>query len=822
MRFRWWDRQGSRPDAGSPLPGVLIALLAAAVLVMAAGCRALPLVPPPTASLTPSPPPTSAPSATASATWTPTPTATPSPTPTPTPLPAERLTRALQLLQYGRYEEAAELLRGLAEEPGAEPQRADALYHLGQAALHAGLPDEAVQAFSHLLEAYPTYVHADHARAWLAKALEDSGQYAEAIAQLQQYLAHHPETADKTYEWIGNLYSALADHPSAAEAYLQAAEHAPRLALEVQYREARARALQAAGDFAGAVQEYEHILSLSRIPDYRAKILYQAGSVWLAAGETAKAIPFFRQAIAQNQRSRYAYLALIELVNHEIEVNEFQRGMIDYYAGAYWPAIAAFQRYLAGRPTTDADTAQYYLAASYAGVGETAQADQAYRTVISTYPDSRWASEAWLRRAELAADNGDLDGALSLYTRFARSFPQHSLAPQALFARAKLLEQAGRLKEAAAAYVEMARAYPGHASSAEAWHRAALCAYRLGDYAGAAESWETLLGSAPQNAPAREARFWAGKSLLILGRLEQAVPYLQAVAQSDPLDYYGQRALALLRAIGQEASPPARDPAAEPDIWQWLRAWSGQTLSPDALARELTGEPAFLRAQELWNIGMGEAANAEMDLIRQAYADRPAHLLQLALLFQDMGAHRESILAAQRVIALSGQPLSAVPLALGRLAYPDYFQELVEEEARARSLDPLLLYAIIRQESLFDDQAQSWAAAHGLMQIIPDTGEWIALQLGWRPFSTGDLYRPYINIKFGAFYIQQQLESFGGDLLSALAGYNAGPGNARRWRQIAGGSDPDLFYALVDIAETRLYLERVMAHYAAYRLLYAP
>ncbi len=822
MHFRWWNKQGGRRHAGPRLPNLLIIMLVSAALALTAGCRALPTASPPASTPAISPQPTSAPSAVPSATWTPTPTATPSPTPTPTPLPADRLTRALQLLQYGRYEEAADLLRELAEDPGAKPWQADALYYLGQALLHAGLPDEAVQAFSGLLEAHPQYVHADHARAWLAKALEDSGQYAEAIVQLEAYLPRHPETADKIYEWIGNLYLALADHPSAAQAYLRAAEHAPRLPLEVGYREARARALEAGGDAAGAVQEYEHILGLSRLPDYRAKILYQAGYTWLTAGETEKAVPYFHQAIAQNQRSRYAYLALIELVNLEVKVDEFQRGMIDYYAGAYWPAIAAFQRYLESRPATDADTAQYHLAASYAGVGEIAQADQAYRTLISKYPNSRWAGEAWMRRAELAAKSGDLAGALELYARFAKSFPKHALAPQALLARAALLEQAGRLKEAAAAYVEMARAYPAHEASAQAQHRAALCAYRLGDYAGAIESWETLLQAAPQGAQAREARFWAGKSLLILGKLEQAVPHLQAVAQADSLDYYGQRALALMQAVGQDAPPPARDPAAESDIWQWLRKWSGRTYAPDALAEALTGEPAFQRAQELWNIGMGEAANTEMDLIRQAYADKPAHLLQLALLFRDMGAHRQSILAAQRVITLSGQPLAEVPLALGRLAYPDYFQELVNGEAKARTLDPLLLYAIIRQESLFDDQAQSWAAAHGLMQIIPATGEWIALQLGWRPFSTKDLYRPYINIKFGAFYIQQQLQSFDGDLLSALAGYNAGPGNARRWRQIAGGSDPDLFFALVDIAETRLYLERVMSHYAAYQLLYSP
>lgn len=820
MSVRRRARYGGRLISG-PLIPILLGLAVAGLWVLA-GCRPLPSTPRPTTALALSPQPTTTPSATASPTWTPSPTATPSPTPTPTPLPADRLTRALQLMRWGRYEDAVELLQGLVEDPGAMPWQADALYSLGQAALHAGRSEEAAQAFSRLLESYPEYPHADHSRAWLAKALENSGRYADAVAQLEKYLANHPEIADEIYQWIGGLYTALAEHTQAAEAYLRAAEHAPRLFLEVQNREARARALLAGGDLAGAIAEYDHILSLSRLAEYRAQILYQAGSAYLTAGETQKAIPYFRQAIQQSQRSRYAYLSLIELVNLGVEVDEFQRGMIDYYAGAYWPAIAAFQRYLAGRPTSNADTAQYYLAASYAGVGETAQADQAYRTLLSKYPNSRWAGEAWMRRAELAAQNGDLAGALELYARFVRSFPKHPLAPQALFARAELLEKAGRLKEAAEAYVYMARSYPDHASSAQAWHRAALCAYRLGDYAGAAESWETLIRAWPQHAQAREAQFWAGKSLAILGKLDQALPYLQAVAQVDPLDYYGQRALALMRGVGQDVPEPLRDPTAEPDTWRWLNAWSGQAQTPSALEKELEEAPAFQRARELWDIGMGEAANAEMDLIRQAYADQPAHLLQLALMFRDMGAHRQSILAAQRVITLSAQPLASVPPLLGRLAYPDYFQELVEEEARTRALDPLLLYAIIRQESLFDDQAQSWAAAHGLMQIIPDTGEWIALQLGWRPFSAGDLYRPFINIKFGAFYIQQQLESFGGNLLSALAGYNAGPGNARRWRQIAGDTDPDLFFLTVDIAETRLYLEQVMAHYAAYQLLYSP
>ena len=91
--------------------------------------------------------------------------------------------------------------------------------------------------------------------------------------------------------------------------------------------------------------------------------------------------------------------------------------------------------------------------------------------------------------------------------------------------------------------------------------------------------------------------------------------------------------------------------------------------------------------------------------------------------------------------------------------------------------------------------------------------------LGWVDFVNSDLYRPHVGIAFGAYYLDQQLDAFDGDIAAALSAYNAGPGNAARWYETAGG-DIDLYVDTVDFAETRQYIERIYAGHAIYRQLY--
>ncbi|MEA3459805.1 MAG: lytic transglycosylase domain-containing protein, partial [Chloroflexota bacterium] len=201
-------------------------------------------------------------------------------------------------------------------------------------------------------------------------------------------------------------------------------------------------------------------------------------------------------------------------------------------------------------------------------------------------------------------------------------------------------------------------------------------------------------------------------------------------------------------------------------------------------------------------------------------ADFPLSLYQLALSFRQMGLTRLSILCVEKLIEFSlAEAIDDVPIFLQQLAYPLRFDDLVMSESQANGLDPFLLLALIRQESRFDEHATSRAGARGLTQIIPATGEWIALKLGRRGYRADDLYRPCLNVRFGAWYLAQQFEKFDGDILAALAAYNSGPNRARRWFEKAAGDD-DLLLETIPLAEPRLFASKVYEQYAVYRFLY--
>jgi len=101
-------------------------------------------------------------------------------------------------------------------------------------------------------------------------------------------------------------------------------------------------------------------------------------------------------------------------------------------------------------------------------------------------------------------------------------------------------------------------------------------------------------------------------------------------------------------------------------------------------------------------------------------------------------------------------------------------------------VSPLLLLALVRQESFYDAQAGSTAGALGLTQVIPSTGAAIATSLGVQAFAATDLYRPTLSLRFGAKYLSDQLGNFGGDAYRALAAYNGGPGTATSAAKSAG------------------------------------
>jgi soluble lytic murein transglycosylase len=166
----------------------------------------------------------------------------------------------------------------------------------------------------------------------------------------------------------------------------------------------------------------------------------------------------------------------------------------------------------------------------------------------------------------------------------------------------------------------------------------------------------------------------------------------------------------------------------------------------------------------------------------------------------------------------------AVGLALGvfgkfddviqELTLPLHHEDIIRQQAKEKNVDAALIAAVIYAESRFEDQT-SRAGARGLMQITPATAKDVERHSHGTTFEFSDLGDPEINIRYGTYRLRELLDRYEGDVVAALAAYNAGPTNVDRW----GGGD--LSVAEIPFPETRAYVEDVLDKQRAYREKYA-
>jgi soluble lytic murein transglycosylase len=151
------------------------------------------------------------------------------------------------------------------------------------------------------------------------------------------------------------------------------------------------------------------------------------------------------------------------------------------------------------------------------------------------------------------------------------------------------------------------------------------------------------------------------------------------------------------------------------------------------------------------------------------------------------------------------------------LRYPTFYSDLVVTEAKNNQLDPMLYFALIRQESGFNPWSTSSADARGLAQVIPSTGQDIAKRLGVKDFTLDQLYLPYVSVRFGVWYLAQDLKSFQ-EPIYALVAYNAGSGRVKTWQR----PDLDLAVEEITIGETGSYVRLVYSNWRQYQTIYGP
>lgn len=423
-------------------------------------------------------------------------------------------------------------------------------------------------------------------------------------------------------------------------------------------------------------------------------------------------------------------------------------------------------------------------------------------------------------------------------------------ATEAQRARALRRAPSARLVEAARTTARAGMTDPTTALVAEAARRPTLaCAARfeIGVVSSGTASEGSLVAlfdrCVDDAAYGIRARYLRARALERDGRTEDATAAYREVASLDRTDTGFYALWARLR-LGETAAAPEPAPApvaaAEP---------AAPTTAPPPLdlvatlgglvERHGASYPWLARARSLVVLGERDAAREELHELYLAWLDaRGRGPLRAGVEAVYRGATRQRMLvpAALRrsrrelagedaeLLASVAEELGDVGLAIrfgGRTRVSDRpraFEDLVVAAAQRHELDPNLLLAVMRVESVYDPEIVSYAGAIGLLQIMPRTGRLIAHNLGLHEFRTDDLLDPATNIEMAAWYLRSLLDRFEGRLPLAIAAYNGGPHNVRRWMEEHGPSLPlDAFLERIPFDQTFRYVRRVLSHYAAYR-----
>jgi len=752
-------------------------------------------------------------------------TPTPIFVPTPTLPPNVALADAQQSLRNGDYIDAVTYYQAVLDQPQADPGlRVEAAYGLGEAALREGLYSQAVAALTAFLDSYPGHERTAHALYLRGEAHMGVNQWGAAIADFKRYLELRPGLIDSyAYELIGDCMLNLNQPEAALDYYTRAANATRALPQLVALRERVASSYVNAGKPLEAVAQYDAILAEAQNAAYRANIMLQAAEVLLSTNDFANSFTRFQVIIRDYPETPAAYRALKYALDAKLDIEKRQQGII-YFANKDYPAaIAAFNDYTAEIGWAPADVL-IMLGQSYRALGNTQAAVTSFQTVIDNYPSEL--GNAWLEQGRTYFLANDIPRAIETYIALATQHPTLPEGAEALWRAGYLYSTQNDATNALAVFDTLVRSYPGTEQARDGLSLAATMAYSVGLYDQAAQLFGPLaqVGNAEQQAA---AYLWIGRLYQQDGKDDLARAAYEAAARADPESYTSIRAADLLNGRAPFDPPPAvrfefdeSAQLAEAEAWMRSTFAIEQTGPRYVLSDTLANDPRLVRGRELLAVAQYEDAENEFEALRLELENDPLGTYQLALFLRDHGLYKLSISAAARLITLAGVNTLAAPDLIARLRYPTYYADLVIPESEKNGLDPLLVFALIRQESLFEGFATSFAAAQGLMQIIPDTGQWIADQLGWPPnYQNSDVYRPYINVRFGTYYLGWVMDLVDGVPYAALAGYNGGPGNASQWLAVSG-PDLDAFVQTVGFEETRTYVRRIYEQYSIYRELY--
>jgi soluble lytic murein transglycosylase len=487
-------------------------------------------------------------------------------------------------------------------------------------------------------------------------------------------------------------------------------------------------------------------------------------------------------------------------------------------------AAEALARRVVGDPRSDGVLCRLGIATgkAYSGRRDKKAALDAVTAVFEHCKgDPERHARALFNAGKYAASDARYSDAVRYYGRVEAEHPTSTLADDARLQAALAYLELG----VEARFTDLLRTlpdeYPHGDMAIEGLFRLAVRRIDKGDWSSA-DSVLTravkLVGSFEADAArgselAGRERYFEARAALALGQRAVALDTFERILRELPLSYY------MLHAFGRLHELDA--PRAERALAEALEHARTDTRPrpPEHLGRD----PGFLRSLELFKVGEITPAVAELDALGLTRPGAGPELLwTVARTYARAGAERLAHDVARRRLTdwLLRWPAGDWADAW-RIAFPEPYQRVVEGAAKRAGVPNALVYAIMREESAFDPDAESNADALGLMQLVVPTAR-LAAKGTTLPHDRRALKRPSVNVELGCRMLAKFSAAFPDNPLLAIPAYNAGPNRVRDWLRDRPSTDFDVWVELIPFLETRRYVKRVLASRAAYAFLDDP
>jgi soluble lytic murein transglycosylase len=431
-------------------------------------------------------------------------------------------------------------------------------------------------------------------------------------------------------------------------------------------------------------------------------------------------------------------------------------------------------------------------------------AEERYRQTVRKFPKSEEAKLALSRLAGLARDP---KMQLAYLDQMIKDYPDR--AADAIAQKSKLFDKMKSEKTAAQLRQILLTNYAKSDAAAEMRWEYARDRAKVGDFKLAKQWSEPILTNNSDSDIAAEAGFWTGKWAQRLDQQDQAAKIFQNVLSQYPESYYAWRSASMLGwNVGDFNS---------------VRALNPQVQKPAARPELPVGSPALKelyqlgQEQDAWAYWQTEFRNRTNPTVSEQFTDGVMRLGvgdNLDGIFM-VGSLRDRNDPDDQSQYQNLRQQDAYWQAL----YPFPYVDQIESWSQQRQLNPMLVTALIRQESRFESKIKSSAGAVGLMQVMPDTATYIAKNIKLKGFKLDD---PETNIKLGTWYLDYTHAKYSNNTMLAVASYNAGPGAVSGWLSKSKTQDPDEFIESIPYDETRGYVKSVLGNYWNYLRLYNP